>query len=52
MIPKKTKALEIWMESELTEVFGINKKISEGFGGEHAFIEVKPLCHNRYINYF
>lgn len=52
MVPKRTINLQSWMDADLSEVFEINSKGKEDFGGEHAFIEVRALCHNRYINYF
>ncbi len=40
------------MEAEIVDIFSIRKRSGEDFGSEHAFMEVKALYRNRYVNYF
>jgi hypothetical protein len=51
-IPKKTVALEKWMNEPIKDIFSIKKRSGTSFECEHAFFEIKMLIRSRYVNYF
>ncbi len=51
-IPKRTRALQQWINARLDDVFDIKTKAESPFGNQHAFCEIKTLYRTRYKNYF